>query len=124
MIGASWALADDAVENSALAKSEGGMDTLYIGYNLEMAREFIDDSAFWARHLAEFAGDVPEIEEFVFEKGAREGERDVQAFRIRFASGFKVMALSSRPRSIRSHQGYIIIDNGILGMEGSLTTGI
>lgn len=109
-IGASWAAASEAVTVSAAARGAGGMDTLYIGYNLDMAREFIDDCAFWAKHLAVFAGAVAEIEEFVFRDNSKDGDRDIQAFRIRFASGFDITALSSRPRSLRGKQGFVIID--------------
>jgi phage FluMu gp28-like protein len=83
------------------------MDTLYIGYNLEMAREFIGDCAFWARHLH---GLALEVEEFVFKDKDGGGDHDIQAFRIRFASGFEIVALSSRPRSLRGKQGFVIID--------------
>lgn len=111
-IGASWALAELAAETSASAADAGGMDTLYIGYNLDMAREFIDDAAFWAGHLAAFAGEAPEIREMVFEdRDPATGEtRAIKAYRIDFASGFSIQALSSRPRSLRGRQGLVIID--------------
>ncbi|MCW8843581.1 MAG: hypothetical protein OQK00_09220 [Rhodobacteraceae bacterium] len=41
-IGMTWAVAADAVLSAGLKRSAGGMDVLYIGYNLDMAREFID----------------------------------------------------------------------------------
>lgn len=106
-IGASWAAAEAAVETAALARSAGGMDVLYIGYNLEMAREFIDDAAFWAGHLSGFAKAIGRVEEYVFED---DNERAIKAFRISFDSGFAIIALSSRPRSLRGRQGFVIID--------------
>ncbi len=109
-IGVSWTAACAAVTTSAASRAASGADTLYIGYNLEMAREFIDDCAFWARHLAAFAGSTPEIEEFVFREDDPNGERSIQAFRIRFASGYEIVALSSRPRSLRGKQGFVVID--------------
>lgn len=106
--GATWALAADAVLMSATDKSEGGMDTLYIGYNLDMAKEFIDTAADWARS---FHGAILEVEEFVFvgkdEKGV---DRAINAFRINFASGCEIVALTSNPRSLRGRQGFVIID--------------
>jgi phage FluMu gp28-like protein len=36
--------------------------------------------------------------------------RQIKAFRINFASGFEIMALSSAPRSLRGKQGLLIID--------------
>jgi phage FluMu gp28-like protein len=86
-------------------KSAGGMDTFYIGYNLDMAREFIDVCAMWARAFGQAAGDV---HEFVFDDG--NPDSSIKAFRIRFASGFEIIALPSRPRSLRGMQGYVIID--------------
>ena len=51
-IGASWTDAGDSVLTSA---KTGGMDSLYIGYSLDMAREYIDACAMWARALANVA---------------------------------------------------------------------
>ena len=101
--GATWALGADAVLTSAASRQAGGMDTLYIGYNLDMAREFVDVSGMWARAFGEAAS---EIGEYLF----RDGKDEIQAFRINFASGFEISALSSRPRSLRGKQGYVIID--------------
>lgn len=107
-IGATWGIAADAVLTSGAQKNAGGMDTLYLGYNLDMAREFIDACGMWARAFAPAASAV---EEYLFrdrdEKGA---DRAIQAFRITFASGFEITALSSRPRSLRGRQGYVILD--------------
>jgi phage FluMu gp28-like protein len=101
--GATWALGADGVLTSAASRQAGGMDTLYIGYNLDMAREFIDVCAMWARS---FGHAVSEVGETLFS----DGKEDIQAFRINFASGFEILALSSRPRSLRGRQGYVIID--------------
>jgi len=105
--GYTWAVAADAALTSASARTAGGMDTLYIGYNLDMAREFIDTCAMWAKAFNQVAG---EVEEYVFKDQTKDGENNIQAFRIVFASGFEIVALSSRPRSLRGRQGYVIID--------------
>jgi phage FluMu gp28-like protein len=105
--GFTWGVAADAVLTSAAARTAGGMDTFYIGYNLEMAREFIDTCGMWAKAFNQAA---MEVEEFVFKDQSAEGDKDIQAFRIRFASGFEIVALASRPRSLRGKQGYVIID--------------
>jgi phage FluMu gp28-like protein len=102
--GFTWALGADAVLVSATARQAGGMDTLYIGYNLDMAREFVDVAAMWARLFHQAAGAV---EEFLFDDGP---DSAIKAFRISFASGFEIVALSSKPRSLRGRQGYVIID--------------
>ncbi len=45
-IGITWAVAALAVLVAGMGKSAGGMDVFYMGYNLEMAREFIVYCAF------------------------------------------------------------------------------
>jgi phage FluMu gp28-like protein len=79
------------------------MDCFYIGYNKDMAQEFIEDCADWSKHFNHAAENV---EEFVF----KDVDKDILAFRIRYASGHKVVALSSRPANLRGKQGKIIID--------------
>ncbi|MEX0971514.1 MAG: hypothetical protein WD046_13835 [Paracoccaceae bacterium] len=107
-VGMTWAVGSDAVLTSGAARGEGGMDTLYLGYNLDMAREFIDTCAMWAKS---FAFGCSEIGEFLFEEEGEKGERlAIKAFRITFASGFEIQALSSKPRSLRGRQGYVILD--------------
>jgi phage FluMu gp28-like protein len=107
-VGETWALAAAAVLRAAKAKSAGGMDAIYISYSQDMTREFIDACAMWAKAFSLVASNT---EEFVFDD-EKEGEdtRSIQAFRIRFASGFEILGLSSAPRSLRGKQGLVIID--------------
>ncbi len=104
--GATWGVAADAVLTAASARDAGGMDALYIGYNLDMAREFIDCAAMWARAFDEAIVEGG-VAEFLFDDGP---DKSISAFRIRFASGFEIVALASRPRSLRGRQGFVIID--------------
>lgn len=60
-----------------------------------MSEAYVEDVAFWAKSYQLAASAV---EEFVFE----DEDRDILAFRVRFASGHKVTALSSRPSNLRS----------------------
>lgn len=84
------------------------MDALYIGYSQDMAREYIDDCAMWARAFNRAAG---ELQEVMFDDTDAHGDiRQIKAYRIDFASGRKILALSSRPRSIRGKQGKVTID--------------
>ncbi|MFD1342892.1 terminase large subunit domain-containing protein [Litorisediminicola beolgyonensis] len=107
-IGMTWAVAADATLTAGSQKRAGGMDVLYIGYNLDMAREFIDTCAMWARAFIPAASGV---EEFLFKDQGEGGEeKDINAFRIKFASGFDIVALTSKPRSLRGRQGYVIFD--------------
>jgi phage FluMu gp28-like protein len=107
--GLTWAFGADAVLVSAATQQAGGMDTFYIGYNLEMAREFIDVCGQWSRLFSKAA---VEVGEFVFIDYDKETDdtRQIKAFRISFASGFEIVALPSSPRSLRGKQGYVIID--------------
>ncbi|MGF3027847.1 hypothetical protein ACQVP2_34275 [Methylobacterium aquaticum] len=108
--GVTWAAGADGVLTSAAARTAGGMDTLYIGYNLDMAREFIDVCGMWAKAFSQAAS---EVGEFLFDdvnEADPSDTRRIQAFRIAFASGFEIVALSSRPRSLRGKQGYVIVD--------------
>ena len=51
------------------------------------------------------------MEEFLFEDQDEGGKtKHITAYRIRFASGFQVCALSSRPANIRGLQGHVVID--------------
>lgn len=107
-IGATWGLSVEAVLSSSLAKGEGGMDTLYMGTSMDMAREFIDACADWARAIMPA---VIEQDEFIFKEQLKDGgEKDILAFRIKFASGHQIVALSSAARSLRGRQGLVIID--------------
>ncbi|MEX2126956.1 MAG: terminase family protein [Xanthobacteraceae bacterium] len=107
-IGATWGIAADAVLTAGAQKSAGGMDVLYIGYNLDMAREFVDVAAMWAKAFMPACSDV---QEFLFtEQDTKAADRAIKAFRISFASGFEIVALTARPRSLRGRQGYVILD--------------
>jgi phage FluMu gp28-like protein len=99
-VGISWSEAADA---ALYAAAESGDNVWYIGYNKDMAEEFIADCAFWARQY-NLAADAAE-EVVIDDEG-----KDILAFRINFASGHKIVALSSRPKNLRGKQGRIIID--------------
>lgn len=107
-VGATWGVGADAVLTAGATRMAGGMDVLYLGYNLDMAREFIDTCGMWAKA---FAPACSEVSEFLFmEQGEKGEDKAIKAFRITFASGFEIVALSSKPRSLRGRQGYVILD--------------
>lgn len=106
-IGLTWGFAAYAVLKAAKQKAAGGMDVMYISYAQDMTREFVDACAMWARAYS-IAAD--EAEEFLFEDKSKDGDKSIQAFRIRFASGFEIIALSSAPRTLRGKQGVVMID--------------
>lgn len=104
--GYSWAAAAIAALTASTARGQGGMDVLYMGYEKEMTREFIGYVADWAREFQLAAGDV---QEFVWQDPDKP-ETAIGAFRIRFASGYEVVALPSVPRALRGKQGLVILD--------------
>lgn len=101
--GLTWAEAADAVLCASAAKSAGGTNHFYVGSNKEMAIEFIDACAMWAKAFNRAAS---EIEEEILQ----DEDKDILTFNIRFNSGFKIQALSSRPSNLRGRQGNVTID--------------
>ncbi len=114
-VGITWGLASEAVLTASSSKKDGGQDVLYVGTSIDMAREFIDVCADWARAFSgaiDEMGDFEELDGTVLPKGwvFDDDKKDVQVLRIQFASGFKVIAITSKPRSLRGRQGWVIID--------------
>jgi phage FluMu gp28-like protein len=99
-IGLSWG---EAADDTLYAAEAAGDDVWYIGYNKDMAEEFINDCAFWARHYNLAAGAV---EESVL----RDEDDDILTFRITFASDNRIVALASTPSNLRGKQGRVVID--------------
>ncbi|MDK4526191.1 terminase family protein [Kingella kingae] len=103
-IGLSWA---EAADSALLAAQTNGMNVWHIGYNKDMALEFINDCGNWAKFYGLAAGEIEQTEE-VFVEG--DDKQAILAFIIRFASGFRITALSSRPNNLRGKQGRVILD--------------
>ena len=97
---------------AAASKEAGGDNVYYIGDTKEKGLEAVGYCARFARTIAKAQGEVSGIEEFLFEDQDPETgkTRHITAYRIRFASGFQVCALSSRPANIRGLQGHVVID--------------
>lgn len=106
--GITFAEALDDTLIAAASRSAGGDNVFYIGDTKDKGREFIGYVAHFAKVIA---AELGEIEEFLFEDRQKDGStRFISAYRIRFASGFRVEALSSRPENIRGLQGIVVID--------------
>lgn len=105
--GLTWAEAADDVLIAGRARDAGGMNVYYIGYNMDMAIEFIEACAMWARVFNQAAESIEEGEE-LFKDG--NDEKAIKTYTIRFASGFRIVALSSRPANLRGKQGVVVID--------------
>lgn len=104
--GITWAEAADATLCASTARSHGGCNHFYVGSNKEMAREFIEAAAMWARAFDKAASG---IQEDVFIDDGQDG-KEILTFVIYFASGFKIQALSSNPSNLRGMQGNVTID--------------
>lgn len=102
-IGLSWADALESVLTAGAKKENHGSDCYYIGYNREMAETYINDCATWARDLNLMIGDPQK-------KIIHDEKKDILVYRIRFASGHKIVALSSKPNNLRSRKGRVILD--------------
>ncbi|PAX10631.1 terminase large subunit domain-containing protein [Klebsiella pneumoniae] len=101
--GLTWAEAAEAALSGSMSPEAGGTDTFYVGTTKDMAREFIDACAMWAKayNLAASA---------IGEEALEDDDKDILVYVINFASGFKIKALSSNPSNLRGMQGNVIID--------------
>lgn len=98
---------DDTLIASA-SRAAGGDNVFYIGDTKDKGREFIGYVAHFARVVAK---ELLEVQEFLFEDLREDGSsKFISGYRITFASGFRVEALSSRPENIRGLQGVVVID--------------
>lgn len=118
--GLTYGFAADAVMQAA---AEAGRNVFYIAYNLEMTREFIGYCGDFAKAFDRVASTPAE---FLW---TEDGKSEIKAFRIDFPSGYSIVALSSKPRSLRGMQGNVIIDeaafhddlDGLLASAQALT---
>lgn len=104
--GITWGEASDNVLTAASQRTAGGQNVYYIAYNQDMTIEYIQACGMWARMFNYAAG---EIEEGLWD-GEDEADKAIKTYTIRFPSGFRIVALSSRPSNLRGRQGVIVID--------------
>jgi phage FluMu gp28-like protein len=108
--GITWA---EAADDVLIASSEGGSNVFYISATQDMAREYIEACAMWARAFDYAAG---EIGEGLYDDGGDGTEFDptrryIKTYEIVFpGSGRRIVALSSRPTNLRGKQGVVVID--------------
>lgn len=101
-IGLTWA---EAADDVLIASAEDGSNVFYISATQDMAIEFIEACAMWARHFDLAAG---EVEEGIF---LDDGDKEIKTYKIDFPkSGKRIVALSSRPANLRGKQGVVVID--------------
>ncbi|MBN8885914.1 MAG: hypothetical protein J0I77_09360 [Rudaea sp.] len=89
------------------ARANGGMDQFYMGYNQSMAAEFIGDCATFASFYNLICSKIDVALEPVVIANEK---RDIVRYKIQFASGNKIEALSAMPHNWRGRQGHARID--------------
>lgn len=100
--GLTYGFAADAVLTASPALRPSNV--YYLAYNKDMTREFIAYCGDFAKAFNQAAS---ASDEFLFDDGS---ERGILALRVDFPSGKAIVALSSKPRSLRGMQGVVIID--------------
>ncbi|MDX1491285.1 MAG: terminase family protein [Pseudohongiellaceae bacterium] len=104
-IGGTWGCL--AAEATLEAAHRNGMNQYYVGYNKEMAAEFIGDCANFAKAYQVVASAIS----VSLDKSVVDDEsKDILRYRIRMASGHEIVALSSKPSNLRGHQGHARLD--------------
>jgi phage FluMu gp28-like protein len=108
--GLTWAEASDDVLIAASDKSAGGQNVYYIGTDKEMTDEYIEACAMWAKAFNHAAS---AIGEGYWDEAEEEEDKHIKTYWIRFPdSGFRILALASRPRKLRGRQGVLVGDEG------------
>jgi phage FluMu gp28-like protein len=114
-VGLTWAEAADAV---MLAMAAGGSNYFYISATQDMAREFIEACAMWARA---FDAAAAEISEGLYDDGTDKADpaaRWIKTYEVGFPkTGRRIVALSSRPTNLRGKQGTVGIDEAAFAPE-------
>lgn len=101
-IGLTWG---EAADNVLIASEAAGSNVFYISATQDMALEYIEACAMWARAFDLAAG---QIEEGIFHDA---GDKEIKLYKIDFPkSGKRIVALSSRPANLRGKQGVVVID--------------
>lgn len=115
--GITYATSKDDTITAASSREAGGDNVYYIGDTKEKGLEFIGYCAHMAKVMAmAMADDWNGVEVFLFDDQAIDpitGEvksKQITSYRIRFSSGFQIVALSSNPANIRGLQGIVNID--------------
>lgn len=101
-IGLTWGVSALAVLTAAAADRDG-QNVYYMGYNLEMARDFITVCGEFARSFGQVVAEQGEVL-------IRDEDKEIRAFRISFASGREILALPSAARVLRGKQGLVLLD--------------
>lgn len=102
-IGATWPWSFASVTKANKSRAEGGSNVFYMGLEMDMTKEFIEEAAKFAKAFHDVV--VPLEEEVL-----KDGDKSITSYKIQFASGFKVQSLPSKASALRARQGWAIID--------------
>ena len=102
-VGLTWTEASDDV--LIASRQYGSENVYYVGLKKEMALEYIEACGFFAKVFNILAG---EVNEEIYKD--IDGGKEILTYVIRFTTGRKIQALSSRPSNLRGMQGTVIID--------------
>lgn len=115
--GITYATSKDDAITAASSREAGGDNVYYIGDTKDKGLEFIGYCAHMAKVMAmAMAEDWNGVEVFLFDDQVVDPitqeikSKQITSYRIRFASGFQIVALSSNPANIRGLQGIVNID--------------
>lgn len=111
--GVTWAEAADDVIIAATARSEGGQNVFYFPQAKEDAVEYIDTCAKWAKGLDHATSAMEEgtwAQDCGYVLKKKDPDRNIQTYKITFASGNRIVALSSAPARARGKQGVFVLD--------------
>ena len=100
-VGLSWC--DAVISVLKASKAKGGNSTYYISYNREMTEQYVNDCAFWAKVF-----NIVGIK--IKQRILHDEDKDILIYRIKFASGHRIVALSSKPKNLRSKKGDLVFD--------------
>lgn len=107
-IGLTWG---EAADDALIAASEAGSNVFYISATQDMAIEYIEACAMWAR-VYDLA--ASQIEEGILE----DGDKEIKTYKIDFPKSKKrIVALSSRPANLRGKQGVVVIDEAAFAAD-------
>jgi len=107
-IGLTWG---EAADDVLIAAGADGSNVFYISATQDMAIEYIEACAMWARAYDLAAG---QIEDGILEDGAKE----IKTYKIDFPKSKKrIVALSSRPANLRGKQGVVVIDEAAFAAD-------
>lgn len=111
--GITWAEAADDVIIASSNKVAGGSNVYYFPQAKEDAIEYIESCGKWCRAFDRAASEIVEgdwEEELGEVLATDDPDKAIRTYKIEFASGHRIVALSSAPARARGKQGVFVLD--------------